>query len=59
MTTWDYDLVVCGGNITGEEHYLFTIQGEDTCLIVKEREESPPYWIHLLNIFFSSLYLWF
>ena len=59
MSEWDYELVVCGDNQTGEEHYLFTLNGEDTCLIAKERGESVPYWIHLLNIFFSSMYLWF
>jgi hypothetical protein len=55
MSEWDYEFVVCGDNRTGEEHYLFTLKDEDTCLRVTLRENDI--WTHLLNICFSYLYL--
>jgi len=55
MSEWDYELAVCGDNQTGAEHYLFTLNEEDTCLIVKTRG----YWTHVYNICLSYLYyLW-
>ena len=36
MTNWTYQFIVCGENVTGNEHYLFTIKDEDTCLLVSD-----------------------
>ena len=36
MSYWIYQFIVCGENVTGNEHYLFTIKDEDTCLLVSD-----------------------
>ena len=40
MSNWTYQFIVCSENVTGNEHYLFTIKDEDTCLLVTDENNK-------------------